>query len=220
MNKKKIQPFSFSYSIVQSCWIDEPQKRPSFEALVKKWEYLMTRSTKYLDVTDDSLNGSLNPSEAETAIIQDDEIDAGELKEALLPLWTPPMFTSPEMKGIDNKKYFDSSVDQAWQMGYDVPRPQSEAQPDNKSMRYENIRMSSRNSQSSYQRMSQPDLAGIANINYDRPMSNKRVRSYLEMDKFDPHIQNNLTNEMKQEKLGKEVEEISFKFVSNGILQQ
>lgn len=179
----------------------------------------MTRSTKYIDVTDDSLSESLNPSETETIIVDDSE--GNELNETLLPLWTPPMFESPEMKGIDNKKYFNGSVDLTWQQGYDVPKPTPDHHPkQNGSLRYENFRVSSRNSQSSsYQRMSQPNLLGTNN--YDRPLSNKRVQSYLEMDKFDPHIVNNLTNEKKQkESKGKEVGEISFKFVSSGCLQE
>lgn len=38
------------YSIVQSCWADDPQLRPSFKSLAYQWEQLLGRNAKYLEL--------------------------------------------------------------------------------------------------------------------------------------------------------------------------
>lgn len=168
----------------------------------------MLSKTKYLDVTVTAPSAPSmdeNASLAETVIVQDTDVDH--------PLWTPPMFVTSAMKGVDNKKYFvDGSADQCWQMGYDLPKQQhcSAKAVDDLKLRYANIK-------SPQKRLSEPDMSEL--LAYDRPLSNKRVQSYLEMDKIDPHIQNNLNNELQlKDKVGNGqlpgVREISFTFVN------
>lgn len=192
----------YSYSIIQSCWLDDPQQRPSFERLMKKWEDLMLTRTQYLDVTPPPNGEEETISQTETVIVQNDENETSQ------SLWQPPTFITSTMKGIDNKKYFvDGSADQCWQMGYDMPR--AFANVENKEeavkLRYANIK-------SPRKRLSHPELSNVV-TSYDTPMSNKRVQSYLDMDKMDPTVQNTLNAEL-QDKLN-DVRQISFTFVNN-----
>uniref|UniRef100_A0A336MYT0 CSON008578 protein n=1 Tax=Culicoides sonorensis TaxID=179676 RepID=A0A336MYT0_CULSO len=233
------------YSIIQSCWVIESQKRPNFDALMKKWEELLTRGAKYLEMaipddaeptpkdssdevsTTEVTELSYEDSCVETDVMLRNPVPSAPLmdirhSEHMAPLWTPPLYDSPEIKGIDNHKYFaDNSTIKSWQAGYDFPKTLIDSKTtdsDIKSNRYENeppkhllfARMSSHQ-----------DLKSelIKANSYDVPInSNKRVKSYLEMDKLDQHVQNNLKNELKAEKLGKNLDAISFKFVSNGCL--
>ena len=48
MNKLK----NFRYSILESCWADDPKERPSFKLLAQKWERLLGKSAKYLEIED------------------------------------------------------------------------------------------------------------------------------------------------------------------------
>lgn len=151
-------------------------------------------------------------------------LDDMRLSENLTPLWTPPLFDSPEIKGIDNRRYFgDNLTIKSWQAGYDFPKhliDTKTSEVDGKrQQRYENEPPKN----FIWSRLSHPDLKSELNKAncYDVPInSNKRVQSYLEMDKLDQHIQNNLKNEQKAEKLGKNLDGISFKFVSNGCLKE
>lgn len=155
----------------------------------------MLTKTKYLDVTPPNIEEE-TISQSETVIVQNEEHC----------LWSPPVFVTSEMKGIDNKKYFmDGSTDQCWQMGYDIPKQMIESKEDDGvKLRYENIK-------SPRKRLSQPEILVTS---YDTPMSNKRVQSYLDMNKLDPHIQNNLNNEMQLKDKLNEVRQISFTFVN------
>lgn len=160
----------------------------------------MLSRTQYLEVTPPVSGEEETLSQTETVIVQNEEEPAA----PQMWLWQPPTFVTSETKGIDNRKYFvDGSADQCWQMGYDMPRSIHDAK-DNVKMRYENVK-------SPRKRLSQPDMS--KSISYDTPMSNKRVQSYLDMDKMDANAQNKLNSEL-QGKLN-DVRQISFTFVNN-----
>ncbi|XP_063699474.1 uncharacterized protein LOC134830049 [Culicoides brevitarsis] len=222
------------YSIIQSCWVIEPQKRPTFDSLMKKWEELLTRGAKYLEMsipesplkTVDDDDGKITetsevPSEdssTETDVMLRNPEPSAPIEDPSLcePLWTPPLFDSPEIKGIDNRRYFGDNVTiKSWQAGYDFPKPFGEPKTkETGCKRYENEPPK----KLSWSRLSHPDLKSELNKAncYDVPInSNKRVQSYLEMDKLDQHVQNNLKNEEKAQKLSKNLDGISFTFVSN-----
>lgn len=38
------------YILLEACWADDPTKRPSFKALASKFESLLGKCAKYLDV--------------------------------------------------------------------------------------------------------------------------------------------------------------------------
>lgn len=44
------------YSLLQSCWTDDPLQRPSFKILSRKFERLLGLSAKYLEVDDSSVS--------------------------------------------------------------------------------------------------------------------------------------------------------------------
>lgn len=214
---------------------------------MKKWEELLTRGAKYLEMAIPESDPTLKSSslDIDTEATEASEISCEDschetdvmlrhpvpsapiieeirLSENLTPLWTPPLFDSPEIKGIDNRRYFgDNLTIKSWQAGYDFPKhlidtKTTEADP---KQRYENEPPKNW----LWSRLSHPDLKSELNKAncYDVPInSNKRVRSYLEMDKLDQHIQNNLKNEQKAEKLNKNLDGISFKFESNGCLKE
>lgn len=215
---------------------------------MKKWEELLTRGAKYLEMSVPDVDSTIKSSstEIDTEVTEASElscedscqetdvmlrhplptapIEDNRLSDNLTPLWTPPLFDSPEIKGIDNRRYFgDNLTIKSWQAGYDFPKHLIDTKTfevdGKKQQRYENEPPKSL----LWTRLSHPDLKSELNKAncYDVPMySKKRVQSYLEMDKLDQHIQNNLKNEQKAEKLSKNLDGISFKFVSNGCLKE
>lgn len=216
---------------------------------MKKWEELLTRNSKYLEMRIPTPTAPPNEEEDcdevdEKSIPENhedlDDLDKTETEVMLRkspekihinfenrqtdpfePLWTPPLYDSPEIKGIDNRKYFcDTQTIKSLQMGYDFPKNITPDIP-SQQQRYENEpdRRESWLRNNAFQRKSNPDLISEMerSSSYDIPVSNKRVQSYLEMDKIDQHVQNNLNNEMKADKLSKELDDISFKFVSSKI---
>lgn len=44
--------FTYRYSIFVSCWADDPIQRPAFKILQEKFERLLGKSAKYLDLED------------------------------------------------------------------------------------------------------------------------------------------------------------------------
>lgn len=45
-----------SYSIVRSCWADDPKLRPSFKYLAGQFEQLLGRTAKYIDMEQNSIS--------------------------------------------------------------------------------------------------------------------------------------------------------------------
>lgn len=195
------------YMLLEACWADDPSKRPSFKYLASKFEKLLGRSAKYLDVEID--DGAIsNPMylanvgelkhKAESTrrcLISffSDEIEAAADKKfddddasRIDELWTTPKFKADVSK-VDNKKYLLKYDDQLQLLlaRYDHPRSLAEARSISQKLRYQND-FHTFMPPNSYVNSSQPDLLSLSDreqlleSQYDTPKL-KRIRSYVEM---------------------------------------
>lgn len=146
--------FSFtscSYSIVRSCWADDPIGRPSFKVLAGQFEKLLGNNAKYLELEQNAISNPLYCADNEKELPQiETELD----EDSLEHLWYPPNRNSLEMAEaeLNNLNGFNrestkllqsargsmSADGEPNQMGYDVPRPLIEAKTTEQRIRYEN----------------------------------------------------------------------------------
>ncbi|EDW03818.1 uncharacterized protein LOC6561746 [Drosophila grimshawi] len=205
------------YSVVRTCWVDEPNARPSFKYLAAEFEKLLGNNAKYIELETNAVSNPLYCSD-EAALMPNIE-ELGE-PESLQHLWSPPKINSYELQDLANSR--DESVTEfqaaaaAAPPGYDLPRPLIEASTTEQVLRYENdlrfplnIRKSS--CAPSYSNMTKngcPISAATALPDYAVPV--KRGRSYMDMTN-NTLIPDNLDNRDFEKHLSKT---ISFRFSS------
>ena len=139
--------FPFSYSIVRSCWADDPVGRPSFKVLAGQFEKLLGNNAKYLELEQNAISNPLYCADNDKELPQiETEID----EDSLEHLWYPPNRNSMEMAEaeLNNLNGFQresskllqnsASFEPNQMMGYDVPRPLIEAKTTEQKIRYEN----------------------------------------------------------------------------------
>uniref|UniRef100_A0A182QEW6 Protein kinase domain-containing protein n=1 Tax=Anopheles farauti TaxID=69004 RepID=A0A182QEW6_9DIPT len=142
------------YSIVRSCWTDDPKQRPSFKHLAGQFELLLGRSAKYIDMEQNSIS---NP----VYCVNVDEIDSAKMaickeeQDRLESLWTAPQYesvsdnTSTELTGRYQtpsalavaaviSPILNEDKKQLLLQSYDTPRPLIETSTIEQKLRYEN----------------------------------------------------------------------------------
>ncbi|ETN58172.1 receptor tyrosine kinase [Anopheles darlingi] len=137
------------YSIVRSCWADDPKQRPSFKHLAGQFELLLGRSAKYIDMEQNSIS---NP----VYCVNVDEVDCAKIaickeeQDRLESLWTPPQYESvhdnsntSELAGryqtpTSSATTLSEDKKQLLLQSYDIPRPLIETATIEQKLRYEN----------------------------------------------------------------------------------
>lgn len=144
-NLKHFIFFNYSYSIVRSCWADDPVGRPSFKVLASQFEKLLGNNAKYLELEQNAISNPLYCADNDKELPQiETELD----EDSLEHLWYPPNRNSIEMAEAElnnlngftkeSTKLLQSASFEPNQMGYDVPRPLIEAKTTEQKIRYEN----------------------------------------------------------------------------------
>ncbi|XP_052851061.1 proto-oncogene tyrosine-protein kinase receptor Ret isoform X2 [Drosophila gunungcola] len=198
------------YSIVRTCWADEPNGRPSFKFLASEFEKLLGNNAKYIDLETNAVSNPLYCGD-DSALMT---TEFGE-PESLQHLWSPPKIAYDIH---DQGTSYDQSeeempVTSAAPPGYDLPRPLIDATAKEQVLRYENdlrfplnIRKSS--CTPSYSNMTSGSAAATSLPHYSVPV--KRGRSYLDMTNKSL-IPDNLDSREFEKHLSKT---ISFRFSS------
>ncbi|XP_053666827.1 uncharacterized protein LOC128715930 [Anopheles marshallii] len=140
------------YSIVRSCWADDPKQRPSFKHLAGQFEHLLGRSAKYIDMEQNSIS---NP----VYCVNVDEVDCAKMaickeeQDRLESLWTPPQYETVDTTSAEHTGRYQTpsamavtaviselSEDkkQLLLQSYDTPRPLIETATIEQKLRYEN----------------------------------------------------------------------------------
>ncbi|XP_050100734.1 uncharacterized protein LOC126581250 [Anopheles aquasalis] len=137
------------YSIVRSCWADDPKQRPSFKHLAGQFELLLGRSAKYIDMEQNSIS---NP----VYCVNVDEVDCAKIaickeeQDRLESLWTPPQYetvhdnsNTSELAGryqtpTSSAITLSEDKKQLLLQSYDTPRPLIETATIEQKLRYEN----------------------------------------------------------------------------------
>lgn len=198
------------YSVVRTCWADEPNARPSFKYLGAEFEKLLGNNAKYIELETNAVSNPLYCSDEADGLIE--QLGA---PESLQHLWSPPKMNPYDAQELANSR--DESVadlqstSMAAPPGYDLPRPLIDASTTEQVLRYENdlrfplnIRKSS--CAPSYSNMTANGCPATALPHYAVPV--KRGRSYLDMTN---KMQDNLDNRDFEKHLSKT---ISFRFSS------
>ncbi|KAM8717202.1 hypothetical protein ACLKA7_003983 [Drosophila subpalustris] len=206
------------YSVVCTCWADEPNARPSFKYLAAEFEKLLGNNAKYIELETNAVSNPLYCSDEAALMPGSGMIEELGEPESLNHLWTPPKMNIYDVQDLGNSR--DESITdlQSTSMaamappGYDLPRPLIEASTTEQVLRYENdlrfplnIRKSS--CAPSYSNMTNGSPA-TALPHYAVPV--KRGRSYLDMTN-NTLIPDNLDNRDFEKHLSKT---ISFRFSS------
>ncbi|XP_016926421.3 proto-oncogene tyrosine-protein kinase receptor Ret [Drosophila suzukii] len=198
------------YSIVRTCWSDEPNGRPSFKFLASEFEKLLGNNAKYIDLETNAVSNPLYCGD-ESALMT---TEFGE-PDSLQHLWSPPKIAYDIH---DQGTSYDQSeeevpVTSTAPPGYDLPRPLIDATAKEQVLRYENdlrfplnIRKSS--CTPSYSNMTNGSPAATSLPHYSVPV--KRGRSYLDMTNKSL-IPDNLDSREFEKHLSKT---ISFRFSS------
>ncbi|EDW80258.1 uncharacterized protein Dwil_GK21110 [Drosophila willistoni] len=132
------------YSIVRTCWADEPNGRPSFKYLAAEFEKLLGNNAQYIELETNAVSNPLYCGD-EAALMAE---GLGE-PESLEHLWSPPKIpydsqdgaNSYDLSMTDNQQQptaTSSSVATTAPPGYDLPRPLIEAHTIEQVLRYEN----------------------------------------------------------------------------------
>ncbi|KAH8269288.1 hypothetical protein KR018_001303 [Drosophila ironensis] len=199
------------YSIVRTCWADEPNSRPSFKFLASEFEKLLGNNAKYIDLETNAVSNPMYCGD-DSALMASS--DLGE-PESLQHLWWPPKMAYDIH---DNGTSYDQSEAENPSVavappGYDLPRPLIDATAKEQVLRYENdlrfplnIRKSS--CTPSYSNMTSGSPVATALPQYAVPV--KRNHSYLDMTNKSL-IPDNLDSREFEKHLSKT---ISFRFSS------
>ncbi|XP_058819026.1 uncharacterized protein LOC131681941 [Topomyia yanbarensis] len=218
------------YSIVRSCWTDDPKLRPSFKFLAGQFEQLLGRSAKYVDMEQNSIS---NPVYCENT----DETDCAKIsfvkeeQERLECLWSTPQY-EPTADGstVDSSRYLSPLTDKKALLlqSYDTPRPLIETATIEQKLRYENdVRLRPkvlnafcpRSSTLLYiNSTSHPNLfchtidetSFIVPTEYDSPSKQPRRVSYLDMNKNSVNLNLEINNIVDK----KQSKDIAFRFSS------
>ncbi|XP_055597573.1 uncharacterized protein LOC129747397 [Uranotaenia lowii] len=226
------------YSIVRSCWADDPKLRPSFKYLAGQFEALLGRSAKYVDMEQNSIS---NPVYCENAAA--DETDCAKIsfvkeeQDRLESLWIPPQYEPSSASTADSSFRYLSPLlmDKKTLMlqSYDIPRPLIETGTIEQKLRYENdVRLRPRKINNDgtyppsstpttvYMNSSQPNLMCrlmeeetsfiVPNMEYDSPSRQPRRVSYLDMNKNTVNLNLEINNMVDK----KQSKELAFRFSS------
>uniref|UniRef100_A0A1I8PC28 Protein kinase domain-containing protein n=1 Tax=Stomoxys calcitrans TaxID=35570 RepID=A0A1I8PC28_STOCA len=171
------------YSIVKTCWMDDPNARPSFKCLASEFEKLVGNNIKFLEMETKSFSNPTYCREDETItteedtaagkdenITEDAENDLEEL-DAINHLWKPPKILY-DIQDCSSRDTFSFSSSFLPPPGYDLPRPLHDPRTATLGSRYENdlrFPMSLRKS----------SLGTPSREVYSLPV--KRGRSYMDM---------------------------------------
>lgn len=147
LNKYSYPPTD-SYSIVRTCWIDDPNSRPSFKYLASQFEKLLGNNAKYIEMESSAISNPMYcTDEAKlTGTSQPDltaclEKQLGE-PESLDHLWQTPKICY-DTQECPSSREFSTNFSMEFQQppppsGYDVPRPLIETATTEQTLRYEN----------------------------------------------------------------------------------
>ncbi|XP_070499591.1 uncharacterized protein Ret isoform X3 [Chironomus tepperi] len=179
------------YMLLEACWADDPMKRPSFKALATKFESLLGKCAKYLDVdiVDGAISNPLYLSNVDDIEVQSNKTEETDLDYKRIELlWTAPKFKA-DINNVDNKKYLLKYDDQLQLLlaRYDKPKPVNDANNFSHKLRYQND-FHTFMKPNRYINSSQPDLLSLSDTDrerllesrYDTP-SIRRMKSYIEM---------------------------------------
>ncbi|CAG9798345.1 unnamed protein product [Chironomus riparius] len=179
------------YMLLEACWADDPMKRPSFKALGAKFESLLGKCAKYLDVdiVDGAISNPLYLSNVDEIDIQSNKTEETDLDYKRIELlWNPPKFKA-DINKVDNKKYLLKYDDQLQLLlaRYDKPKPVNDATSFRQKLRYQND-FHTFMKPNRYINSSQPDLISMSDTDRERLMESRydtpsirRMRSYIEM---------------------------------------
>ncbi|XP_058446253.1 uncharacterized protein LOC131427255 isoform X2 [Malaya genurostris] len=220
------------YSIVRSCWTDDPKLRPSFKFLAGQFEQLLGRSAKYVDMEQNSIS---NPVYCENS----DETDGAKIsfvkeeQTRLESLWCTPQY-EPTTDGItvDSFRYLSPITDKKALLlqSYDTPRPLIETSTIEQKLRYENdvrlrpkkmlngVYLPSSTPTVYINSTSHPNLfcnsidetSFIVPTEYDSPSKQPRRVSYLDMNKNSVNLNLEINNIVDK----KQSKDIAFRFSS------
>lgn len=86
------------YNLLESCWTDDPAKRPTFKLLANKFEKLLGRTAKYLEMEEISISNPMYMPD-----------DNGELNETFLRILYSLFSTTRccEHSRVNNNKSHD-----------------------------------------------------------------------------------------------------------------
>ncbi|XP_062545954.1 uncharacterized protein LOC134212267 [Armigeres subalbatus] len=221
------------YSIVRSCWSDDPKLRPSFKYLAGQFEQLLGRTAKYIDMEQNSIS---NPVYCENT----DETDCSKVsfvkeeQARLENLWTTPQYESAtDSSTLDSIRYLSPITDKksAIQQSYDTPRPLIETATIEQKLRYENdVRLRPKKIHNFYPPSSTPTIyinssshpnllskfmdetsfSVITGSEYDSPNKQPRPVSYLDMNKNSVNLNLEINNIVDK----KQSKDIAFRFSS------
>nr|XP_029710535.1 proto-oncogene tyrosine-protein kinase receptor Ret isoform X1 [Aedes albopictus] len=224
------------YSIVRSCWADDPKLRPSFKYLAGQFEQLLGRTAKYIDMEQNSIS---NPVYCENS----DETDCSKVsfvkeeQERLESLWTPPQYEpATDSSTLESIRYLSPITDKKSLIlqSYDTPRPLIETATIEQKLRYENdVRLRPRKIHNGvYPPSSTPtiyinssshpnlfsnrmDETSFSVVNatggdYDSPSRQPRPVSYLDMNKNSVNLNLEINNIVDK----KQSKDIAFRFSS------
>lgn len=184
-----------SYSIVRTCWADDPHARPPFKHLAAQWERLLGNNARYIELENTAFSNPLycgNSVATTTTSIADavsdvsgSTLELDQQLDQLDHLWQPPRTSD---HGIHTP---DQNGPQHIPAGYDVPRPLIETKTIEQNLRYENdlraTPMNVRNLTSGLTKgtkITSPRNTEtsqlVDNGQYDTPVKH-RVKSYLDM---------------------------------------
>ncbi|XP_055858361.1 uncharacterized protein LOC129920890 [Episyrphus balteatus] len=195
------------YSIMRSCWTDDPNARPSFKYIASEFEKLLGNNAKYIEIESNAVSNPLYCGE-DTENKPNDEFkltnDLGE-PDCLDHLWHSPKI-SYDTNDNCNSKESGVSINPEFlpPPGYDMPRPLIEANITEQILRYENDLRFPLNVRKSI-RGSTPIIDAS---HYAVPV--KRGRSYIDMTNK-TLIPDNLNNNDVEKNISKN---ISFRFSS------
>lgn len=166
----------YRYNIIQSCWTEDPQCRPSFKLLASQWENLLGNNVKYLQLDHMAVSNPLYCSHRQTEKFTMDETSFQQA-DNLDHLWIPPQRCSTMFDQMDRKQSTQISV----LLGYDIPRTLIDTKTIEQNLRYQNDlsapRMKKIQSADDFQ-LDNVRNNMIALSHYDKP---KRRKSYLDM---------------------------------------
>lgn len=215
------------YSIVRSCWADDPKLRPSFKHLAGQFERLLGRTAKYIDMEQNSIS---NPVYCENK----DETDCAQIsfvqeeQARLESLWTTPQYEpATDASTIASFRYLSPITDKKTLLqSYDTPRPLIETATIEQKLRYENdVRLrpkkvgpypaSSATPTVYINSASNPNLlldeeTSFTTTEYDSPSRQPRRVSYMDMNKHSVNLNLEINNMVDK----KQSKDIAFRFSS------
>ncbi|XP_037958938.1 uncharacterized protein LOC119688332 [Teleopsis dalmanni] len=132
------------YTIVRTCWTDDPNSRPSFKYLASQFEKLLGNNAKYIELETNAVSNPLYCSD-ETKLSNMAETDLTKLTnnlgepDCLDHLWCSPKI-SYDLPDGSNSREFSTNLSAEFQPppGYDMPRPLIETATTEQVLRYEN----------------------------------------------------------------------------------